>query len=196
MCLKATFRQQLRSYRRQLSPEQRLCEQQALHRRLLKLMRHRGPRRIASYCPMGAEIDPLLVQGPWRPRSQLYWPQIMRSGLRFASADPSSLRRSRVGAWEPRDSAARRPLWALPVAVLPLLGCDRDGYRLGQGGGYYDRALARCAWHQPLLVGVGFDCQLVRELPREAHDQPLDIFLSASHALAFTPKGHRWLTGY
>lgn len=196
MSSKALYRQQLRTHRRQLPLDQRRSEQQALQQRLFQLFAHRGPRRIASYCPMGAEIDPSLSHGQWRSQGQVYWPQIRRTGLGFAMADTSALQRSHVGALQPRETAAAVPAWALSVMVLPLLGCDLAGYRLGQGGGYYDRALARCAWHRPLLVGVGFDCQLVAELPREPHDQPLDIFLSASHALAFTPKGHRWLTGY
>nr|MBV6630450.1 5-formyltetrahydrofolate cyclo-ligase [Oceanococcus sp. HetDA_MAG_MS8] len=196
MCSKASYRRQLRALRRQLTTAQRQTEEQHLLTRLLRLLAHRRPRRIASYYPMGAEINPTIQAGQWREDGELYWPQIRHTGLRFAAANSKQLEQSSVGAWQPTNSARAAPLWSFSAVVMPLLACDRSGYRLGQGGGYYDRALARSAWHRPLLVGVGYDCQLVAKLPHEPHDQTLDLFLSASHALAFTPKGHRWLTGY
>lgn len=64
-------------------------------------------------------------------------------------------------------------------AVVPGLGFDDDAYRLGQGGGYYDRLLPGLggpAW------GVGFDVQRVARVPREAHDVPLDRVVSARDA--------------
>ena len=63
---------------------------------------------------------------------------------------------------------------------------DREGYRLGQAGGYYDATLAAMKYRlQAKTIGVGFACQLVDRLPHEAHDIPLDGFVSERGALAF-----------
>lgn len=61
------------------------------------------------------------------------------------------------------------------AALCPLLAFNRQGVRLGQGGGHYDRTLDALRQARPLLaVGLAFDVQLLEELPSEAHDQRLD----------------------
>ena len=59
------------------------------------------------------------------------------------------------------------------LLVVPGLAFDRGGYRLGSGGGYYDRLLARPAMHAVLTVGYGYAFQLVSRLPRGSWDLPL-----------------------
>lgn len=60
----------------------------------------------------------------------------------------------------------------LDAILVPGVAFTRDGHRLGRGGGYYDRLLARCA-PRTARIGVCFECQLVPELPGESHDQPV-----------------------
>ena len=69
--------------------------------------------------------------------------------------------------------------------LLPLLGFDHQGFRLGQGGGYYDRALASLRFRRPLLVGLAYDCQRVEVVPREAWDQPLDAVVTPTRIYRF-----------
>ena len=66
------------------------------------------------------------------------------------------------------------------ILLVPLLAFDRDGFRLGYGGGYYDRALQRFrhSAHRVLAFGVAFALQERETLPREPHDQPLDGVLT------------------
>jgi len=69
---------------------------------------------------------------------------------------------------------ASLPAMELPggaIVLVPGVAFTRDGRRLGQGGGFYDRLLAARPDLRP--VGVGFACQLLAELPSEAHDRPL-----------------------
>lgn len=61
------------------------------------------------------------------------------------------------------------------VIAIPLLGFNEQGYRLGHGGGWYDKFLA--AQPQALKIGVGFELGLV-EFEPEAHDTPMDIVLT------------------
>lgn len=65
------------------------------------------------------------------------------------------------------------------LVILPLLAFDGDGYRLGWGGGYYDRTLrALRARRRVLAVGLAFEGQEVERVPREAHDQRLDAVVT------------------
>jgi 5-formyltetrahydrofolate cyclo-ligase len=63
------------------------------------------------------------------------------------------------------------------VILMPLLGFDRHGTRLGYGGGYYDRTLAHLA-RRPRLVGFAFARQEIDHIPRDAHDVPLDAVVT------------------
>ncbi len=74
-----------------------------------------------------------------------------------------------------------------PDALLvPLLACDRDGWRLGYGGGFYDRTIEELRQKRPVTaIGVGFDGQLVPEVPHGPDDQRLDWLLTDRRASAF-----------
>jgi 5-formyltetrahydrofolate cyclo-ligase len=65
------------------------------------------------------------------------------------------------------------------LIVAPLLAFDRAGYRLGQGGGYYDRTLQALRAAGPVFViGLAYAGQEVDHVPRDEHDQPLDAILT------------------
>jgi len=65
------------------------------------------------------------------------------------------------------------------LLIAPLLAFDGEGYRLGQGGGYYDRTIAALRARGPLFViGLAYAGQRIDRAPREAHDQPLDAILT------------------
>ncbi|MEQ1899747.1 MAG: 5-formyltetrahydrofolate cyclo-ligase [Devosia sp.] len=63
------------------------------------------------------------------------------------------------------------------VIIMPLLGFDKLGTRLGYGGGYYDRTLARMG-RKPRLIGLAFSAQELPAIPREPHDVPLDAVVT------------------
>jgi len=65
----------------------------------------------------------------------------------------------------------------MDVLLLPLLGFDSQGTRLGQGGGYYDRALSHCRF-RPYRIGLGYAAQQVQTLPHEPWDQRLDAVIT------------------
>ena len=73
----------------------------------------------------------------------------------------------------------------LDLVLLPLVAVDAKGYRLGQGGGYYDTTFATRE-SSPLLCGVGYQQQLIAEVPCEEWDLRLDYFVSECQLLKFT----------
>ena len=72
------------------------------------------------------------------------------------------------------------------IVVMPLLGFDAKGTRLGYGGGYYDRTLAAMS-KRPLLIGYAFAAQELPFIPREPHDLPLDMIVTEQGARTFEP---------
>jgi len=78
------------------------------------------------------------------------------------------------------DPIGARPIEVMELSgfIVPGLGFDHGGHRLGRGGGFYDQALASSP--KAKHWGVGFDCQLVPKLPTEDHDQKLDGLITES----------------
>ena len=73
--------------------------------------------------------------------------------------------------------------WLIPdLILLPLNGFDSDGYRLGYGGGYFDRTLAALC-PRPLAVGVGFEINRLPTIRPESHDQRLDWLVTEAGAV-------------
>lgn len=83
------------------------------------------------------------------------------------------------GVMEPPASAPRLSPSSIDCAVIPGLGWTRQGHRLGQGGGFYDRLLPVAG----TSFGVGFDCQVLDALPTEAHDQRVDAVVWAANVV-------------
>jgi 5-formyltetrahydrofolate cyclo-ligase len=77
--------------------------------------------------------------------------------------------------------------WIEPqVVIVPLLAFDARGYRLGYGGGFYDRTLAGLrARHAVLAVGFAFAAQEVDEVPIDLYDQPLDAVVTERGVIRF-----------
>ena len=89
------------------------------------------------------------------------------------------------GVWDiprPTDDA---PLLEPDVLLVPLMAFDRKGYRLGYGGGFYDRTLSLLRAKKPITaIGVAYAAQEVDSVPHDAHDQPLDFVMTEREILA------------
>lgn len=76
--------------------------------------------------------------------------------------------------------------WLTPQALLlPVNGVDERGYRIGYGGGYFDRTLAALS-PRPLAIGVGFELARVADINPEAHDMPLDALVTEAGVRFFS----------
>ena len=140
---------------------------------------------VAGYWPMGDEIDPLpLLEALGGRGCTLALPVVSARG------QPLTFRAWSMGeALEPGPHGTNHPLAAAPmlipqVLLVPLLAFDMAGFRLGYGGGYYDRTLDQLR-RQPHVtaIGVAFAAQRVGAVPRGPHDQPLDLILTENGPL-------------
>lgn len=177
---RAALRRQLRQVRRTLSPQEQQQAARALRRQLTQHPLFRRARHIALYLPNDGEIDPRpLLREAQRRGKATYLPVLERwprTRMRFQRVTPGEgMRRNRFRIAEPVACRARqRATWTLDLILLPLVGFDAHGGRLGMGGGFYDRSLAyrkmRKNWHKPTLLGLAHDCQQVDRLALASWD--------------------------
>jgi 5-formyltetrahydrofolate cyclo-ligase len=177
------LRRQLRDARRALTPVQQRRAALDLYRQLAQHPLFRRSRHVALYLPNDAEIDPrLLLRAAQRRGKHTYLPVLNdwpRTRMVFQRVMPGEkLHPNRFRIDEPHiDRARQRKVWALDLVLLPLVGFDEAGGRLGMGGGFYDRSLAyrgrRSAWHKPVLLGLAHECQKVGKLSQASWDVPL-----------------------
>jgi 5-formyltetrahydrofolate cyclo-ligase len=135
---------------------------------------------VSAYWPLGDEIDPRpLMLALHSLGHRLVLPAIRAAGepLDFRAWQPGEpLVPAGFGTQEP---AATAPSVAPSVLLVPLLAFDAAGYRLGYGGGFYDRSLALLrAAGDTLAVGLAYADQQVAAVPRGATDQPLDLVVT------------------
>ncbi|TNJ35575.1 5-formyltetrahydrofolate cyclo-ligase [Arenimonas terrae] len=174
---RAQLRADLRARRAALKPGERLAAADAVARHLGGREELRQPGYVGGYWAVNGELPLHAVQLRLAPGQVWCLPVVQADGgLRFApwrAGDP--LVPNRFGIPEP-DAAVTLAPQELSLVLLPLLGFDRRGARLGMGGGYYDRAFAFRQQQPapPHLVGVGYACQELPALPAEAWDVHLD----------------------
>ncbi|MGH8233968.1 MAG: 5-formyltetrahydrofolate cyclo-ligase [Rhodanobacteraceae bacterium] len=184
--------------RNELAAKQRIGAAAGVLHSLDNLPEFMTDPHVAGYWAVRGELPLNLAVASLQRRGQHYFLPVLGTArqLRFAEyEDGVSLRSNRFGVPEPDVPVTeyRKP-GELDVILLPLLAFDRQGRRLGTGGGWYDaslaflRAVPRPA--TPLLVGVGYSFQEVDAIPAEAWDVDLDYIATDSELIACSVGGN------
>lgn len=181
---KAQLRAELRNRRRALTSRQQALAAQSLLDHISRLPWFNRARCIALYWPGDGELDPRPVARlAWQRGIACYLPVLhpwCQRQLWFTPYTPNTcFRPNRFGIPEPvKHQAAPLSPRYLDIVFLPLVGFDRDGGRLGMGGGFYDTTFAfkrRCkGFVKPRLIGLAHTCQEVEKLPLDPWDMGLD----------------------
>lgn len=175
---KSDLRAQLRLRRRELSAIHPDAGEQAAAQ--LPLARLPPFAVVSGYHPLGGEIDPwptLRRLADAGARIALPVAQDRHSPLTFRAYAPGQpLEPDAVKIPSPTQAAQT----LIPdLVIAPLLAFDRDGHRLGQGAGHYDRTLAGLRERGSVwVIGLAYAGQEIERVPREPHDQPLDAILT------------------
>jgi 5-formyltetrahydrofolate cyclo-ligase len=140
---------------------------------------------VSGYWPMGDEADPRALMSALAARGHaLALPRVEKKNAPLVFhrwREGEALVIHKFGMSEPHlDSQIVVP----DVLLVPLLAFDADGYRLGYGGGFYDRTLFSLA--RKTAIGIAYAGQQVSALPHEAHDHPLDAVLTENGLRRFT----------
>lgn len=186
---KACLRRDIRQARKAISAMQRRAAEHAIARHGKRFLR--PGRRIGAYIATGSELSlDALITRALHAGSRVALPALPQRGRKmlFSVLDGRGRwYRNRYGI--PEFDGANWRARDLDVLFVPLLGVDAEGFRLGQGGGFYDATLSYLnafrRWRKPLLVGVAFDCQRVSAVPKEPWDVQLDYLLTESGLVRF-----------
>lgn len=183
---RSALRRQLVAARLALAPEQVAALSQAICAHLLAGFPQLAQQVVGFCWPVHNEPDlrPALVDLARRGATPAL-PVVVKNAapLAFRPWTPDTpLTPDRYGIPTPATGD-----WVAPsVLLLPVNGVDEKGYRLGYGGGYFDRTLAALV-PRPLAIGVGFEQARVADIRPEAHDMPLDALVTEAGIFRFPP---------
>jgi 5-formyltetrahydrofolate cyclo-ligase len=172
-----SMRKTLIARRRELSRRDKLRCDSAIITALEEVSPRFADRCVGFYWPLNGEVDLM----PFMRRSV----GKMRAGalpVVIGKEQPLEFWR-----WSARTKLCARGLWNIPspierilvnpdVLLVPLVGFDETGYRLGYGTGYYDRTLA--AGPRPLTIGIGYEMANLRSIYPQPHDIPMDLLVT------------------
>lgn len=187
MPARAELRRLLRARRQAMSPAERALASRRIASTLWRKGLVRRGQRVAVYLGMPGEVDlASVIAHAQSSGCHLYLPRIvsLRSGRmefrRFTRR--SALVRNRLGILEPSRDARRIAPRSLDRVLVPLLGFDPAGHRLGLGAGFYDRRFAFLRvgrrWRRPRLIGVAYELQKLPHLEQQPWDVPLDAIVT------------------
>jgi 5-formyltetrahydrofolate cyclo-ligase len=132
---------------------------------------------IGFYWPFKGEYDPRpLMRSLHGPRLRLLLPVVVERARPLVFREWWPGIRMTPGLWDipvPAEGKAVLP----DILLAPLVGFDERGYRLGYGGGYYDRTLATLP-ERPLAIGVGFELSRLETIYPQPHDIPMDLIVT------------------
>lgn len=176
---KQRIRELLIQKRRMLAAEERCSLSESILSQLEKMTVFREAKTVLLYYPKNNEVDILPLFKRYKRDKTLLLPVTHRDRM---TAHPyegnDKMHRGKFGIPEPTTPEFQGKI---DVIIVPAVAFDRAGNRLGRGGGYYDRFLKK----QPhaTLIGVGYDFQLVDEVPVRKHDQKVHRIILPSQTI-------------
>ena len=179
------LRQQIRKTRANLTALQQQQAEDSITQQALALIEAQNAQHIALYVSFDGEISTeKLIKTLWAQDKHVYLPVLHPFNpnhllfLRYLPDTP--MLKNKFGIWEPKLNVQNvLPLDELDILFTPLVAFDKQGNRLGMGGGFYDRTLQNWRNSSFIPVGLAHQCQQVEQLPTEAWDVPLHRILVA-----------------
>lgn len=164
---KNKMRELLVQRRRVMSAQDCQMYSQQILDQLEKMTCFREAKTVLLYYPIQNEVDVLPLVKKYKNEKTLLFPVSHRYGMTVHPyAGNKNMHRGKFGIPEPTTPAYEGEI---DLVIVPAVAFDEKGRRLGRGGGYYDRFIKKLT--HAVLVGVGYDFQLVDEVPAARHDQ-------------------------
>lgn len=206
---RAELRKTIRFKRNSLSAQEQRNASIELCRQLRVLPSIQKANNIALYLANDGELDPMpFIEWCWHNNKQIYLPVIhpfnQQNLLFLHFTKDTILQPNKYNILEPKLNVKKVcPVNEIDVLCTPLVAFDTNGERLGMGGGFYDRTLAKWFTQKNLSsratltntlnkheksfhpIGIAHDCQLVNQLPTEQWDIPLPEIITPSKRYLF-----------
>lgn len=145
---------------------------------------------VSLYWPFRAELNLRdWMSDAHRRGIHIALPEVIAKAQPLAFRLWSPQARMEPGVWNipvPIEGALVTP----DIVIAPLVGYDPNGYRLGYGGGFFDRTLAAMTLQQsnPLVIGVGHSCTAIASIYPQLHDVPMNVILTETHCINIDAK--------
>ncbi|SHF00278.1 5-formyltetrahydrofolate cyclo-ligase [Seinonella peptonophila] len=188
---KQLLRKQMRGYRHVLPKSYRIKASRQISQRLIRFLEAKKLKQILLYWPIHEEVDLRLVaEYFWSNQLEVILPvadQIQKQITCYAVRCVDQLQTGSYGIIEPDPALARLvDPNELEAVIVPGVAFDKRGYRLGYGGGYYDRFFMKNP--QLLSIGVAYPEQLCSSVYAESYDQTITILLTPTNLIYFLEK--------
>ncbi|HYZ12576.1 MAG TPA: 5-formyltetrahydrofolate cyclo-ligase [Actinomycetota bacterium] len=161
-----------------LLEEDRRARSVAITERLMALPELRYTRTVMAFWSFGSEVDTSgLIEALHAAGKRVVLPRVDGrevAAVVYVPGDPTAA--ASFGAMEPTSAEIVRST-EIDVVIAPGVAFDRNGGRVGYGGGFYDRFLRTVRADTP-VIGLAFAVQLVDEVPRGEHDRPVDVVVT------------------
>ena len=164
--------------RRSLPPQEKQAMDEAIARRVLQSEAYLAAKTLFCYVSLPHEIDTrAILADAWRRGKRVAVPRCGEKGQMdfFAVSSADDLSAGKYGIQEPNDGCALCVPDPADLCIVPCLAADERGFRLGYGGGYYDRWLSV---HPVRTLGLCCGCCMTQTLPTEPFDIPIQILVS------------------
>lgn len=188
---KNQLRRRFRALRAGLPEGERRAIDAAIAGNVAGLPAFAGADGVFTYLSFGAEVDTrALIERAWGLGKTVALPRVVPGTrqMRWYAVDSlAGLEHSSFGVEEPAADPAREVAPAdfrAPVALVPGLAFDREGYRLGYGGGFYDTFLPA---FPGISMGLCRTAQLAERLPHDTHDVPVDLVVTEREVICCGP---------
>lgn len=177
---KRELRKRMREARDRIPASERANASAAIVMRIAQLLLPRPPKRIALFAGIGSEVDLSgLEEIAVSLRVETYYPRVEDGRIAFRRALRADLT---PGTWQIPEPPPGAPEGSgIDAMVVPGVAFDRACRRLGNGKGYYDRALAELK--PAFTIGAAFEAQLVDAVPVSERDVTLDVVVTETEAI-------------
>ena len=185
---KKKLRREMIAQRERLTPEQQREESILICRKVVDHHFFKQSQTILFYMPVRGEVDVRpAIEAAWKQGKRVALPRVERGAKNMTLWFVDSylqLEEGVYGILEPKKrEEARVTPSELDLVIVPGVAFDVDGYRIGYGGGYYDRFFAK--WESLVRLGVGYSFQVVSTVYPEDHDQPLHGLITSEQVMMF-----------
>ncbi len=183
-----------RDEQRNIAKEKRLDIKKELYQaysdticlKLMNLDIYEKASLIMAYCPINNEVDTSLLLDECLEAKKLALPRTDINKKTITPCEVHSLADLKMGAYnifEPGENCSKAAIDKIDIIVVPLVAFDKKGTRLGYGGGYYDKLLAKMP--DCKKIGIAFSFQEMDSIQRENHDIELDMVITEKKIFSF-----------
>ena len=186
MCQKKLIRKKYLEIRSKINQEKHLLISKKIKERFFSLQVLDFKKNILLYHSFRNEIITIdIIKELLQMEKNVFLPYINSKKTEIEISQIKNLDKDlRSGVWGIKEPLKKenKPIDKIDIIVVPALVFSHDGFRIGYGGGYYDKLLARKS-SKTISIGLAFNDFLHKELPIDDYDQPVDIIITELETL-------------